>query len=76
MRDALLGRPCADVDIATSASWQAAQRAFEDAGCRTHETGTAHGTVTAVVGGTPVEVTTYRVEGAYGDCLLYTSRCV
>lgn len=67
MRDALLGRPCADVDIATSASWQAAQRAFEDAGCRTHETGTAHGTVTAVVGGTPVEVTTYRVEGAYGD---------
>lgn len=67
VRDALLGRPCADVDIATSASWQAAQRAFEDAGCRTHETGTAHGTVTAVVGGTPVEVTTYRVEGAYGD---------
>ncbi len=32
-----------------------------------HETGTAHGTVTAVVCGEPVEVTTYPIDGAYTD---------
>src|SRR4030067_605383 len=30
-------------------------------------TGIEHGTVTVVVGGTPVEVTTFRGEGAYED---------
>ena len=32
-----------------------------------HETGTAHGTLTAAIEGKPIEVTTYRIEGAYSD---------
>ena len=67
VRDALLGRACADIDIATSALWQDTQRAFETAGCRTHETGVKHGTVTAIIEGKAVEVTTYRTDGAYAD---------
>ena len=67
VRDALLGRSVHDVDVATSARWQEAQRLFEAAGFATHETGVAHGTLTVVVGGEPVEVTTYRVDGAYRD---------
>lgn len=67
VRDALLGRPIHDVDVATNARWQEAQRLFAEAGCATHETGVAHGTLTVMVGGEPIEVTTYRVDGAYRD---------
>lgn len=67
VRDALLGRACADVDVATDAPWQEVQRVFEAAGCRTHETGTAHGTLTVVVEQDALEITTYRDDGAYAD---------
>lgn len=67
VRDALLGAPSHDVDVTTSASWEESERALAAAGFAVHRTGTRHGTVTAVVGGRPVEVTTYRVEGAYSD---------
>ena len=67
VRDALLGAPCHDVDITTSALWEQSAAAFRDAGYVVHETGTKHGTITAVVEGEPIEVTTYRVEGAYSD---------
>lgn len=70
VRDSLLGRPTNDVDIATSASWSDVARTCESRGMRVHETGTKHGTVTVCpcpddhVG---IEVTTYRVDGAYTD---------
>lgn len=67
VRDALLGRPGHDVDVTTSAPWQETARVLRSAGLEVHETGTAHGTVTVVVEGRPVETTTYRVEGAYSD---------
>ncbi len=67
VRDALLGRPGHDVDVTTSAPWQKTAAVLRAAGIEVHETGTAHGTVTAVVAGQPVETTTYRVEGAYSD---------
>ena len=67
VRDALLGRPGHDVDVTTSAPWQQTAAVLRAAGIEVHETGTAHGTVTAVVAGQPVETTTYRVEGAYSD---------
>ena len=67
VRDALLGRPLHDVDVATDARWQEAQSLFAAAGLRTHEAGVAHGTLTVVAGGEPLEVTTYRVDGPYGD---------
>lgn len=67
VRDALLGRAGHDVDVTSSAPWCDAAAALKGAGIEVHETGTAHGTVTAVCEGEPVEVTTYRVEGAYTD---------
>ena len=67
VRDALRGAPAHDVDVCTDAPWEESERALVAAGITVHETGTAHGTVTAVVKGKPVEVTTYRVDGAYTD---------
>ena len=67
VRDALLGRAGHDVDVCSSAPWAEAARVLRQAGMAVHETGTAHGTVTAVVGGHPVEVTTFREEGRYSD---------
>lgn len=67
VRDALLGRPVNDVDIATDARWQQVQEAFESQGCRTFETGVQHGTLTVQVGDDVFEVTTYRSDGSYSD---------
>ena len=67
VRDALLGGRGHDVDVTTSAPWQKTAEVLRRAGIEVHETGVKHGTVTAVVGGLPVETTTYRVEGAYSD---------
>lgn len=67
VRDALLLERGHDVDVTTSAPWQQTARVLRAAGASVHETGTAHGTVTAVMSGRPVEVTTYRVEGGYSD---------
>lgn len=67
VRDALLGDAAHDVDVASDARWDEAERLLAGAGLEVHRTGVEHGTVTAVVGGRPVEVTTYRVEGAYSD---------
>ncbi len=67
VRDALLGRPSVDIDIATAAHWQDVQRTFEACGHRTHETGTAHGTLTVIVDEQALEITTFRSDGAYAD---------
>lgn len=67
VRDALLGRPVNDIDIACSGLWRESKAAFEAAGCNAFETGTAHGTITAQVDGELFEVTTYRVDGSYSD---------
>ncbi|MFR5092006.1 MAG: CCA tRNA nucleotidyltransferase [Adlercreutzia equolifaciens] len=67
VRDALLGRPIHDVDIATSLPWPAVQEAFRRAGWGTVETGVAHGTLTVVCEGEPLEITTYRADGTYSD---------
>lgn len=67
VRDALLARTSHDVDVTTSASWQESKQVLLAAGMVVHETGTAHGTITAVCDFMPIEVTTYRVEGSYSD---------
>lgn len=67
VRDTLRGMPGHDVDITTSALWPQTKKCLVEAGIVVHETGTKHGTVTAVVDGSPVEITTYRVEGSYTD---------
>lgn len=67
VRDSLLGRTPGDIDIATNAHWTDVQIAFENAGHSTHETGVKHGTLTVVIDGFPVEVTTFRKEERYAD---------
>lgn len=67
IRDTLLGRPSADVDLATQACWQDVKRLFETQGYRTHETGVAHGTLTVLIQDHALEITTYRADGAYAD---------
>ncbi len=65
VRDFLMGKPPFDIDITTSASPEEMKAIF--AGEKTVETGIKHGTLTVLVGGTPYEVTTYRVDGEYAD---------
>jgi poly(A) polymerase len=60
VRNALVGRSVADVDIATDARPEDVTRAAEAAGLKAIPTGLAHGTVTVVAGGHPYEVTTLR----------------
>ncbi len=60
VRDALLGRPVSDIDVATPAKPDAVVRAIEAAGLKAIPTGIAHGTVTAMVGRRGFEITTLR----------------
>lgn len=62
VRDTLLGRPVADVDIATPLRPEAVMEALRRAGIRVVPTGLDHGTVTAVIGGQPFEITTLRID--------------
>ena len=65
VRDALLGREPHDWDITTAAAPEQVEAVF--AGARILETGLKHGTVTLLSGGEPLEITTFRSEGAYSD---------
>jgi poly(A) polymerase len=60
VRDTLLGVPVADIDIATSHAPDEVVARLADARIKAIPTGLAHGTITAIVEGAPVEVTTLR----------------
>lgn len=60
VRNALLGVPVSDVDIATDALPEAVSALAEAAGLRAVPTGIEHGTITVVAGGAGHEVTTFR----------------
>ena len=62
VRNALLGLPVTDIDIATPARPEAVIAACSAAGLATVPTGLAHGTVTVVAGGIAHEVTTLRAD--------------
>jgi poly(A) polymerase len=64
VRDTLLGLPVADVDLATRLTPQEVMARLAKAKIKAVPTGIAHGTVTAVVAGKPVEVTTLRRDVA------------
>jgi poly(A) polymerase len=64
VRDTLLGMDASDVDLATSIAPEDVIRRLEKARIKAVPTGLAHGTVTAVIGGKPVEVTTLRRDVA------------
>lgn len=67
VRDFLLGRPPHDWDIATDARPAEAMEIFTAAGLPAYPTGLKFGTVTVIVGGLAVEVTTFRAEAGYDD---------
>jgi poly(A) polymerase len=60
VRNALIGRPVADIDIATTLKPGETDQALRAAGLKAVPTGMAHGTVTAVAEGRPFEITTLR----------------
>ena len=60
VRDTLLGKPVSDVDAATVHRPEAVIELLGKAGIRAIPTGIDHGTVTAVLPGGPVEITTLR----------------
>ncbi len=60
VRDTLLDIAVADVDIATRHAPAEVVARLKAAGIRTVPTGIAHGTVTAILDGRPIEVTTLR----------------
>jgi poly(A) polymerase len=62
VRDAVLGRPVTDVDIATHDAPDKVMALLEAAGHHAIPTGIAHGTVTAVVGKAHFEITTLRLD--------------
>jgi len=65
VRDALLGKIPEDWDICTSAQPLQVMEALQ--GITVLETGLQHGTVTAILGRKPFEITTFRLDGAYSD---------
>ena len=60
VRNALLGLPVADIDLATSALPETVTNIAQNAGFRIVPTGLDHGTVTVVAEGAAYEVTTFR----------------
>jgi poly(A) polymerase len=60
VRNALLGLPVYEVDVATTAAPEEVVRRVQAAGFKPVPTGIEHGTVTVVVDGHPFEVTTLR----------------
>ncbi len=65
VRDCLLGRPCSDYDVTTSAKPDEVKAAL--APVPVIETGIQHGTVTAVLDKNVCEITTFRQDLSYSD---------
>lgn len=59
------GSRAKDYDITTSATPDEVESVFSD--CHLIETGLRHGTVTVLLDGEPLEITTFRVDGGYSD---------
>ena len=64
VRNALLGQPVADIDLATDARPDAVLALAAAAGLHAVPTGIEHGTITVVNDGQPFEVTTFRRDVA------------
>ena len=60
VRDSLMGRPVSDIDIATTTLPDTVMQLARAQGWKVVPTGIAHGTVTLVIEGIPIEVTTLR----------------
>ncbi|MBE6559272.1 MAG: hypothetical protein E7661_09740 [Ruminococcaceae bacterium] len=67
VRDALMGIPPQDWDVAVTSVPEETLRLCEGWGYRVIPTGLQHGTVTVLTADGPVECTTCRTEGGYSD---------
>ena len=65
VRDSIMGREPNDWDVTTDADPEQIQELF--ASFRTVDTGIKHGTILIISGKTPVETTTFRIDGEYSD---------
>lgn len=65
VRDSLLGKNASDFDITTSAFPEETKKVFS--AFKVIETGIKHGTVTVLLDGEPLEITTFRIDGEYED---------
>lgn len=65
VRDSLLGKTPNDWDITTSAKPEDMKSVFINFHCI--DTGIKHGTVTVVIDGESLEITTFRLDGEYED---------
>jgi len=65
VRNRLLCRRVYDYDITTSALPDEIKSVFKN--YKTIDTGILHGTVTVIISGKPLEITTYRQDGSYKD---------
>lgn len=65
VRDMLMGKTPSDWDITTSARPFDTEKVF--GGYKTIRTGMKHGTITVLIEGHHVEITTYRIDGKYSD---------
>lgn len=65
LRDSLLLKKPHDFDLASSAEPLRVCEIFSDK--HVIKTGIAHGTVTVIISGEPIEITTFRVDGEYHD---------
>lgn len=65
VRDSIMGRTPNDWDVTTDAAPEQIKALFAD--FKTVDTGIKHGTVLIVSGKTPVETTTFRLDGEYSD---------
>jgi tRNA nucleotidyltransferase (CCA-adding enzyme) len=65
VRDTLLSLQPGDFDITTSAKPFEVEAVFQNE--KVILTGAQHGTITVLIQGNPVEITTYRIDGDYTD---------
>ena len=67
VRDMIRGSEMHDIDIATNATPPEVMTFFSNSGKKVIPTGIDFGTVTVMMDGTAVEITTYRKDGKYSD---------
>lgn len=65
VRDILMGKAPHDIDITTDATPEETKSVFSD--FHTLDIGIKHGTITVIIEGEPIEITTYRTESVYTD---------
>lgn len=65
VRDSLMRKIPHDWDVTTDASPDEIKTVFSS--YRTIDTGLKHGTVTVISDGSPIEITTFRIDGDYSD---------